>query len=222
MLQKTAVEKIKTHILHSITVFRRLCRLWDNVDKYCRARRPQMNIRCMCIACWVPKTINTPSEYVIHIAFSLQQWKEDRACVLCYTSFVCLSVIHEIHPTQRRRMNLELESALILKILLHKLSFPTSIWSRKISPFNMPWIKTEDIVVKLHHFFNLGATWGCMGNATLRSSYPQERNTLPTVQEAGWFSLPVWTGVEKRKFLPPQRFKPLTVCVYCFAIPSKP
>jgi len=30
------VEKIKTHILCSIT-FRKSCRLWDNVGKYCRA-----------------------------------------------------------------------------------------------------------------------------------------------------------------------------------------
>ena len=30
-------EKIKTHILCSINLFRKSCRLWDNVEKYCRA-----------------------------------------------------------------------------------------------------------------------------------------------------------------------------------------
>ena len=30
------VEKIKTHILCSVTFCAKLCRLWDNVEKYCR------------------------------------------------------------------------------------------------------------------------------------------------------------------------------------------
>jgi len=30
-------EKIKTHILCSITLFRKSCCLWDNVENYCRA-----------------------------------------------------------------------------------------------------------------------------------------------------------------------------------------
>ena len=33
------VEKIKTHILCSINFFQKLCRLWDNVKKYCRVRQ---------------------------------------------------------------------------------------------------------------------------------------------------------------------------------------
>jgi len=38
MFQTKVVEKIKTHILCSITFFRKTCRLWDNVEKkYCRA-----------------------------------------------------------------------------------------------------------------------------------------------------------------------------------------
>ena len=31
------VEKIKTHILCLVTFFRKSCRLWVNVEKYCRA-----------------------------------------------------------------------------------------------------------------------------------------------------------------------------------------
>jgi len=34
MLQTKVVEKIKTHILCSVFVFRKSCRLWDNVEKY--------------------------------------------------------------------------------------------------------------------------------------------------------------------------------------------
>jgi hypothetical protein len=32
-----AVEQIKTHILCSVTFFRKSCRLWDNVEKYTAA-----------------------------------------------------------------------------------------------------------------------------------------------------------------------------------------
>jgi len=43
MLQTIVVEKIKkTHILYSISLFfffRKSCRLWDNVEKYCRAEQ---------------------------------------------------------------------------------------------------------------------------------------------------------------------------------------
>jgi len=35
--------------------------------------RPQMTIRRMRIACWITKTKNTHSEYVIPITFPLQQ-----------------------------------------------------------------------------------------------------------------------------------------------------
>jgi len=38
MLQKEVAEKVKAHILYSITVFRKSCRLWDNVENYGRAR----------------------------------------------------------------------------------------------------------------------------------------------------------------------------------------
>ena len=39
MFQTKVVEKIKTHILCSVTFFffRKSCRLWDNVEKYGRA-----------------------------------------------------------------------------------------------------------------------------------------------------------------------------------------
>jgi len=37
MFQTKVVEKIKTHILWSITFFRKSCSLWDNVGKYGRA-----------------------------------------------------------------------------------------------------------------------------------------------------------------------------------------
>jgi len=37
MFQTKVVEKIKTHILCSVTFFRKECRLLDNVEQYCTA-----------------------------------------------------------------------------------------------------------------------------------------------------------------------------------------
>jgi hypothetical protein len=42
---------------------------------------------------------------------------------------------------------------------------------------------------------------GWVLNATPRPLYPRERDPVPTVQEAGWTSVPVWTGAEKSREL---------------------
>ena len=47
--------------------------------------RPAMIVWRMRITCWTPKAIDTPSEYVILIAFSLQQLLQERASMLRYT-----------------------------------------------------------------------------------------------------------------------------------------
>jgi len=78
MFQTKVVEKIKTHILYSITFFFfKLRPLWDNFEKYITARERQVTIWRMCIACWIHKATNTNSEYVVLIAFPLQQWFTD-------------------------------------------------------------------------------------------------------------------------------------------------
>jgi hypothetical protein len=56
------------HFLSS-SVSRKLCRLWDNVEKYGRAWQSTDEIWRMRIAFWVPKATDTHSEYVIHIDF---------------------------------------------------------------------------------------------------------------------------------------------------------
>jgi hypothetical protein len=43
-----------------------------------------MTIRCMRIACWIPKSKNTHSEYVTLTAFLLQQWFPECASLLRY------------------------------------------------------------------------------------------------------------------------------------------
>jgi len=44
----------------------------------------------MRIACWIPKPTNTQSEYIIRIAFPLQQWLHERASILRYTYIACV------------------------------------------------------------------------------------------------------------------------------------
>jgi hypothetical protein len=72
---KSCRENQYIHILCSVTVFfenRAVDEImWKNIAE---SDRPHMTIRRMPIACWIPKAINTHSEYVIRIAFPLQQW----------------------------------------------------------------------------------------------------------------------------------------------------
>ena len=49
-----------------------------------------MTIRRMRKACWIPKATNTYSEYVILIAFPLQQRLHERGSMLRYTYMACL------------------------------------------------------------------------------------------------------------------------------------
>ena len=99
MFQAEAVEKIKTHFLRSITflVNRALCdMMWKNTVQ---PDRPQMTVWRMRVASYVPKATDTHSEYVILIAFPLQQWLLGSASVLYYTYIACLFFlnIHLIH-----------------------------------------------------------------------------------------------------------------------------
>ena len=60
---------------------------WKNIVE---PDTPQMTIRRVCIACWVAKATNTHSEYVMLIAFPLQQWLQERASMLRYTYIACI------------------------------------------------------------------------------------------------------------------------------------
>ena len=55
---------------------------WKNIVE---PRRPQMTIFCTRIACWISKSTNTHSEYVILIAFPLQQWLREQANMSRFT-----------------------------------------------------------------------------------------------------------------------------------------
>jgi len=88
---KNVVEKIKTHILCSVTfilknhAFYEI--MWKNIVE---PDMPQMTIWHMCFTCWVLKATNTHSECVILIVFPLQQLLHERASMLCYMYITCL------------------------------------------------------------------------------------------------------------------------------------
>ena len=89
MFQTKVVEKIETHILYSITFFENRALyeiMWKNIVK---SNRPQMKIRCMRIACSIPTATDTHSEYVIFIAFPLQQWLHECGSMLRCTYITC-------------------------------------------------------------------------------------------------------------------------------------
>jgi len=45
MFQIKVVKTIKTHILCSVTFLKKCCTLWENVEKYCRARQDTDHIK---------------------------------------------------------------------------------------------------------------------------------------------------------------------------------
>jgi len=92
MLQRKIVDKIKTHILYSVTFFpRKSYRLCDNVEKHCTAGKAtddkMAHAHCTLDAYGHKYT---HAGCVILFAFTLQQWLHERVSVLRYTYIACL------------------------------------------------------------------------------------------------------------------------------------
>ena len=79
------------HMLY-VSFFLKSCLLWDNVEKYCTAGQDTYDNkkRRMRITCCITKATNTHSQYVIIIAFPLQQWLHERTSILRYTHIALL------------------------------------------------------------------------------------------------------------------------------------
>jgi hypothetical protein len=60
--------------------------MWKNTVE---PGRSSMTIRCMYVACWIPKAKNTNSDCVVLIDFPLQQWFHECPSMLRYT-WACL------------------------------------------------------------------------------------------------------------------------------------
>ena len=93
VFQTEIVQEIITHFMFSNFFYpenRAVCEIvWKHIVE---GDWPQMTAWCMCIACWLIKPIKTHSEYVILIAFPLQQWLHERASVISL-SVRCVSCI---------------------------------------------------------------------------------------------------------------------------------
>ena len=64
--------------------------IWTNIVV---SNRAQMTIWRTRISRWIPKATNTHSEYVILLAFPLQQWLHERASILPVLSYCDLHII---------------------------------------------------------------------------------------------------------------------------------
>jgi hypothetical protein len=93
------VEKIKTHILCSITFSNHAVYeiIWNNMVQ---PGRPQITIWRMRIACWINKATIIHPEYIILIVVPLQWWLHECASVLhnmYITYLVCTSAAHLLY-----------------------------------------------------------------------------------------------------------------------------
>jgi len=64
------------------------------------------------------------------------------------------------------------------------------------STWNRPQRHRGGVKVKFYSFFNLGTRWKWVVNVTPQQLHPQEKDSVPTVQKAGWAPGPVWAGEE--------------------------
>jgi len=67
--------------------------MWKNIVE---RGRPQIKMWRMSIACWIPMSTNTHSQYVLLIAFLLQHWSHERAHLLRYAYIACLVMTEDV------------------------------------------------------------------------------------------------------------------------------
>jgi hypothetical protein len=91
MFHTNVIEKIKTHISCSATFFSESLAVYEIMQKnIVDPDKPQMTIRRMRIACWIPKSTYTHSRLCNFIVFPLQMWLKENTSMLRYTYISCL------------------------------------------------------------------------------------------------------------------------------------
>jgi hypothetical protein len=91
MFQTEVVDIITTHLLCSVTLFPENRDIYEAMCKNCVDLGGRHIIKKKTyIARRITNATNTPSEYVILIAFPLQQWLYERASILSYMYIACL------------------------------------------------------------------------------------------------------------------------------------
>ena len=84
-------ENQNTHFIFGHFFFLENCTVNEIIWKTIVQRvKPQVTIWRMCVACWITTATNTHSEYVIAIAFPLQQCLHERPSMLHWTCSACL------------------------------------------------------------------------------------------------------------------------------------
>jgi hypothetical protein len=117
-------------------VFRKACRLWCNVEKYCRAGQGREDHVVHSTTCWIPKATNTYSKYTILIAFPLQQWLRKSVSML---STLHVSLILRIIEKEMIRMctGVHAKEPLLLSEFNQTWIFSTDF--RKIPKYQISW-----------------------------------------------------------------------------------
>ena len=89
---KSRRENQNTLFIFNNHIFRKSLRLWDNVEKCGRTGQTTDDnmIRRMRFECWMTKDTDTHCEYVILIAFLLQQWLRNAPQCYVDTYIACL------------------------------------------------------------------------------------------------------------------------------------
>ena len=86
--------------------------------------RPQETIWCLRIACWIPKATNTHSEYVILIAFPLQQWlQKTRLNVMFIPFYGPLGPKHVDRVGTRNVFNKSYSCFMVFLFVRHRITF---------------------------------------------------------------------------------------------------
>ena len=98
-------ENQNTHFVFKTFFFENLA-VYEIVKITVQPRRPLMTIWCMRSGCWIPNATDTHSEYIILIAFLLQQWLHERASMLRHSTwFVLLKFIYMTFRPQRENLH---------------------------------------------------------------------------------------------------------------------
>ena len=95
-------EKIKTHILHSITIFFKPCHLWDNVVKYCKTRQVtddnMVYVNCMLPTYVCRQTLRICNSYSFFTAIMVEQTSLSVTLLSCLYDYEMLLLGVKTHP----------------------------------------------------------------------------------------------------------------------------
>ena len=95
MFQIKVVKKIKTHILCSITFFRKSRRLWDNVEKYGGARGATnyVTIWRIRVACWISKVTCSKRTHTPTLPGTCTHSRAHTHTQICNTYCLCTATV---------------------------------------------------------------------------------------------------------------------------------